>query len=342
MQKRVRVAINGLGRIGRAFLKLAATEEAIELVAVNDLGHLENLVYLLKYDSVYGRRDNFKVEAQAGALVVNGQPLKFIQEREPANLPWAELRVDVVVESTGFFEDYAAARKHLEAGAHKVVITAPAKGEPGPGVNGATVLMGINEDKLATCQISSNASCTTNAASPVIQIMGESVGVAKALLNTVHAYTASQKLVDAPDQGDFRRGRAAAVNTVPSTTGAAKAVTKVVTGLDNLFDGLAVRVPVASGSLVDVTFLAKRSTNVEEINKIMRAAAGQKRWQGIFTVTEEPLVSSDILGNTHASIADLAFTKVVGGDLVKILAWYDNEVGYANTLVRHVIITGQA
>jgi len=206
-----------------------------------------------------------------------------------------------------------------------------------PGIPGGTILLGVNEEKFSGCQISSNASCTTNAASPVIQIMLGSVGIEKAVLNTVHGYTATQKLVDAPDSKDFRRGRAAAVNIVPSTTGAAIAVTKAIPELSGFFDGVAVRVPTITGSLVDVTFIAKRPTSVEEVNNILRQAAASPRWQGIFAVTEEDLVSSDIVGRLEASIADLQFTKVIGGNLVKILAWYDNEAGYANTLVNHVI-----
>ena len=333
------MAINGLGRIGRAFLKIAARRPELELVAINDLGELENLAYLLRYDSAYGR-STLKIETRENELVVEGQPIRFFQIKEPAQLPWGQLGVEVVVESTGVFESFAKARAHLDAGAHKVVITAPVKDEPIPGVIGATVLLGVNEDKFAGCQISSNASCTTNAASPVIQIMLATVGIEKAILNTVHAYTASQKIVDSPDARDWRRGRAAAWNIVPSTTGAAIAVTKAIPELAGLFDGIAIRVPVLTGSLVDVTFLAKRQTSVEEVNSLLKQAAGEERWKGIFAVTEEEFVSADIVGAPYASIADLQFTKVVGGNLVKILAWYDNEVGYAHTLVGHVLKVG--
>lgn len=336
----VRVAINGLGRIGRAFLRVAISRPELLVVAANDLGGLDNLAYLLKYDSVYGRSP-LEISVRAGYLKIADRSIKFLQEREPAKLPWRDLQIDVVVESTGFFTTYEAARAHLDAGSRKVVISAPVKGESTPGVAGATVLLGVNEDRLAACQISSNASCTTNAASPVLQIMSETVGVEKAVLNTVHGYTASQKLVDAPDDRDFRRGRAAGVNIIPSTTGAAEALTEAMTNLRDLFDGIAIRVPVLTGSLADITFIAKRRTSSEEINEILRQAAKEERWREIFATTEEPLVSSDIIASPYGSVADLTLTKVVGGNLVKILAWYDNEVGYAHTLVLHVIRAGR-
>lgn len=337
--KSVRVAINGLGRIGRAFLKLAIQRPELKIVAINDLGLLENLAYLLRYDSAYGR-SGLDVKVADGTLTVNGQSIKFLQEPNPGQLPWSSLGVDVVVESSGFFTTYEKARAHLTAGAHKVVVTAPLKGEPTPGVVGGTVLMGINEEKLASCQISSNASCTTNSVSPIIKIMLDSIGIEKAILNTVHAYTSSQRLVDSPDPRDFRRGRAGAHNIIPSTTGAAIAVTKAIPELENKFDGIALRVPVVVGSIADLTFVAKRVTTVEEVNAVLRQAAKEPRWQGVFSVTEEPLVSSDIIGSPYAAIADLALTKVVDGTLVKIMSWYDNELGYSQTLIQHVIKTG--
>lgn len=220
------------------------------------------------------------------------------------------------------------------------MITAPAKGEPPAGIPCATVLMGINEVALKTCQLSSNASCTTNCASPVIAVMNETIGVEKAMLSTVHAYTATQKLVDSPDAKDWRRGRAAAANIVPSTTGAATAVTEIITDLQGKFDGVALRVPVITGSLTDITFIAKRKTSVEEVNKLLKEAAGSPRWQGILEYSEEDLVSSDIIGNLHPSIVDSKFTRVVDGTLVKVLAWYDNELGYTHSLIEHVIKTG--
>ncbi len=337
--KKIRVAINGLGRIGRAFLKLAIKRSEIQLAAVNDLGDLNNLAYLLKYDSAYGQ-SGLAIETKDGQLVVEGQTIHFFQEREPKRLPWHDLAIAVVVEATGRFENYEAAKAHIDAGARKVVVSAPIKGEPVPGIPGATVLMGINEEKLTVCQITSNGSCTTNSASPVLQILHETIGIEKAILNTVHGYTATQKLVDAPDARDFRRGRAAAANIVPATTGAASAVTQAITALAGKFDGIAVRVPVLAGSIADITFLARRGTTVEEVNRILKKAAGESRWKNIFSVTEEPLVSSDIVGSPYASIADLALTKVVGGNLVKVMAWYDNEMGYTHTLIQHVIKTG--
>ncbi|OHA88921.1 MAG: type I glyceraldehyde-3-phosphate dehydrogenase [Candidatus Zambryskibacteria bacterium RIFCSPHIGHO2_02_FULL_43_14] len=328
MTKVTRVAINGAGRIGRAFYKLAIECPEIEVVAINDLGDRENIEYLLRHDTVYGKW--------------NGKfDVKFLQEKNPSKLPWKEFDIDIAVESTGFFTTYAGAKAHLDAGAKRVVVTAPMKDEPIPEIEGATVLMGVNEEKLATCQITSNASCTTNAGSPLIAILDEALGIEKALLNTTHGYTASQSLVDGPSKRGFREGRAAAANIVPSSTGAAIAVTKAFTKLQGLFDGISMRVPVAAGSIVDVTFIAKRETSVEEINSILKKAAGEKRWEGVFTVTEEELVSSDILGSTYGSIADLNMTRVVGGTLVKVVAWYDNEMGYAYTLVNHVIKLGQ-
>lgn len=333
------MAINGLGRIGRAFLKLAMRSDDIDVVAINDLGELENLAYLLRYDSAYGRSE-LKIEVKADQLIIDGRPIICLHEKDPAQLPWSRLSIGVVVESTGFFENYDEARRHIDAGARKVVISAPAKGKAPAGLTTGTILMGLNDEQLDRCQISSNASCTTNAASPVIKILHESLGIEKAMLSTVHAYTASQKLVDAPDAKDFRRGRAAAANIVPSTTGAATAVTEAMPELTGRFNGIAIRVPVITGSLVDLTFVAKRHTSKDEINSMLKKAAAEPRWQRIFTTTNEPLVSSDIVGNTHASIADLGFTTVVDGNLVKVLSWYDNEMGYAHTLVEHVIKTG--
>ena len=337
----IRVAINGFGRIGRAFFKLAQEYEELSITAINDLGDLENLAYLLKYDSVYGISP-LEISSREGTLTVNGKESAFISEKDPTKLPWKKYGIDIVVEATGIFESYEKARVHLDAGARRVVLTAPAKDEPPEGLAGATVLMGINDEALKTCQISSNASCTTNAGGPLMQILHESIGIEKALLNTVHGYTATQSLVDSPTKGkDMRRGRAAAHNIVPSTTGAAIAVTKAIPDLAGAFDGIAIRVPVVSGSIVDVTFISKRETSKEEVNDLLTKAAADARWKNIFTVTNEQLVSSDIVGTRFASIADLNFTRVVGGNLVKVLAWYDNEMGYAATLVEHVVKTGR-
>lgn len=340
--KKIRVAINGFGRIGRAFLKVARERQEIEVVAVNDLGSIKNFAYLLKYDTAYGVSP-FEVTAdeKKGVLVVDGQEVQFVSEKDPTMLPWKKMGIDVVVESTGLFTSAEKAMAHITAGAKRVVVSAPIKDAPDAAVKGETVLMGMNESKLETCQISSNASCTTNAGSPLIAILDETLGIEKAVLNTVHGYTASQSLVDGPSKKDLREGRAAAMNIVPSSTGAAIAVTEVATQLRGKFDGISIRVPVVTGSIVDVTFISKRETNAEEVNNILKKAAKDPRWNGIFTVTEEPLVSHDIIGDRHASIADLAMTRVVDGNLVKVMAWYDNEMGYTHTLVEHVVKAGR-
>ena len=332
-----KVAINGFGRIGRAFLKVAWDNPSLEIVAVNDLGSIESLAYLLRHDTVY-RDWGHKVDVKAGALVIDGKVVQFISEKDGTKLPWKDLAVDIVVESTGLFTSYEKAKFHLDAGAKKVVISAPSKDEPG-GPQSETILMSINEDKFGTCDITSNASCTTNAASPLIAILDEALGIEKAILNTVHGYTASQSLVDGPSKKDLREGRAAAQNIVPSSTGAAIAVTKAFPSLAGLFDGISIRVPVPAGSIVDVTFISKKPTTAEEVNAILKKAATDSRWANIFAVTEEPLVSSDILGKPQASIADLEMTRVVGGNLVKVMGWYDNEMGYTHTLVEHVVKT---
>lgn len=335
----MKIAINGFGRIGRAFLKVSWDRPEIEVVAVNDLGSIESLAYLLRHDTVY-HDWNHKVEVSGTDLVIEGRTVKFLSEKDTLKLPWKELGIDVVVESTGLFTSYDKAKFHLDQGAKKVVITAPSKGAEGA-VHGETILLGINEEKFGTADITSNASCTTNATSPLIAILHEAIGIDKAILNTVHGYTGTQALVDGPNKKDLREGRAAAQNIVPSSTGAAIAVTLAFPELKGLFDGISIRVPVPAGSIVDVTFIAKRATTKEEVNDILTKASLNPRWKNIFTVTNEPLVSSDILGNSHASIADLAMTRVVGGNLVKVLGWYDNEMGYTYTLVDHVIKTGE-
>lgn len=344
----IRVAINGFGRIGRAFVREVATQPEFEVVAVNDLGSLENLAYLLTYDTVYGRAP-FSVETRAGqeggtgALLINGKEVAFLSEKDPAQLPWKDLAVDVVIESTGFFTDYEKAHAHVLAGAKHVIISAPVK-EENP--LGATVLMGLEDEvaagKVKTCPVTSNASCTTNAASPVVTILDESIGIEKAILSTTHAYTASQSIVDGPSKKDLKEGRAAAQNIVPTSTGAAIAVTKAYPELTGKFDGISLRVPVPAGSIADITFVAKRATSAEEVNDILRRAAKDARWHGVFSATDEELVSSDIVGQRYASIADLGMTRVVDGNLVKVLAWYDNEAGYTHTLVMHALMAGKA
>ncbi len=336
--KTLKVGINGFGRIGRAFLKVAWDKPEIEIVAVNDLGSIESLAYLLRHDTVYRNWDH-KVEVSGTDLIIDGRKVKFLSEKDTTKLPWKEFEIDVVVESTGLFTSFDKAKFHLDQGAKKVVISAPSKGVEGT-VHGETILLGINEEKFGTADITSNASCTTNATSPLIAILHEAIGIDKAILNTVHGYTGTQALVDGPSKKDLREGRAAAQNIVPSSTGAAIAVTLAFPELVGLFDGISIRVPVPAGSIVDVTFIAKRVTTKEEVNEILTKASLGPRWKNIFTVTNEPLVSSDILGNPHASIADLAMTRVVGGNLVKVLGWYDNEMGYTYTLVDHVIKTG--
>lgn len=337
--KKIKVAINGFGRIGRAFLKLAWDNPNLEVVAVNDLGTIESLSYLLKYDTVY-RKWNKDIKIENGNIIIDGREVKFISEKDTTKLPWRDLDIDVVVESTGLFTAYEKAKFHLDCGAKKVVISAPAKGDGS--FPGEMILLSVNEEKFGTCDITSNASCTTNAASPIIGILDEALGIEKAILNTVHGYTASQALVDGPSKKDLREGRAGACNIVPSSTGAAISVAKVYPALNNLFDGISIRVPVPAGSIVDITFISKKNTTKEEVNEILKNASKTERWNKLFITSEEPLVSSDILGESHACIADLEMTRVVGGNLVKVLGWYDNEMGYTHTLIDHVIKTGQA
>ncbi|MEK7654220.1 MAG: type I glyceraldehyde-3-phosphate dehydrogenase [Patescibacteria group bacterium] len=337
-----KIAINGFGRIGRLFFRQAFGQKGIDIVAINDLGDIDNLAYLLKFDSVYRTYDkevSFDRDASGigGHLIVGGKKIQVIQEKEMTKLPWGVMKVDVVVESTGAFESFEKAAPHVTAaGAKRVVISAPAKDEEGV-AGGKTILMGINEDQLGTCQVSSNGSCTTNATSPVVAVLNEALGIQKAMLSTTHAYTATQSLTDAPTKGkDFRRGRAAATNIVPSSTGAAVSVTRGLPELKGKFDGIALRVPVITGSLADITMLMKKKTTVEEVNSILKAASEGKRWKGILGYTKEQLVSSDTIGMQYAALVDSQYTKVVDGDLVKVLSWYDNEWGYVTTLVDHV------
>jgi len=337
----IRIAINGAGRIGRAFLKLAQSTPEVEVVAINDLGDIENIAYLLRYDTAYGAvQFPVSVKEDKKALIINGKEVEFLSEKNPADLPWKYLNIDVAIEATGAFATFKKAKAHIDAGAKKVIITAPAKDDPADETQ-ATILMGINDEKLKTCQITSNASCTTNAAAPVIEILNQKIGIEKAILNTVHGYTASQSIVDGPNKKDWKEGRAAAQNIVPTSTGAAKAVIKAVPELEGKFDGLAMRVPIVSGSIADITFIAKRETSVEEVNKILKEAAAEEKWRGIFTVTEDPIVSSDIIGSLYGSVADLGLTRVVDKNLVKVCAWYDNEMGYANTLIKHILKMGK-
>ena len=329
----MRISINGFGRIGRAFFRLALEEPGIQIVAINDLADLENLAYLLKNDTVYGKFDK-EIEIQEKSFIINGKEILFFQEKDPKNLPWENLKIDLVVEATGAFSDYNKAKAHIEAGAKKVIITAPAKGEEDK--EGKMVLLGINDKDLIKFDVISNGSCTTNAVAPVMKILQEKIGIKKAVLNTIHAYTSTQRLVDGPNLKDWRRGRAASQNIVPSSTGAAKCVGKVMKDLDGKFDGIALRVPVVCGSIADITFVSKKDTSVEEINKIFKEASEEKNWKGIVEATDEQLVSSDIIKTIVPAIIDLSFTKVIDRDLVKILVWYDNEWAYSWTLLQQI------
>ncbi len=341
--KTIRVGINGMGRIGRAFFRLAQNNPEIEVVAVNDLGDIDNIAYLMKYDTAYGPAQfGVGVKEDKKALIVNEKEIAFLSEKDPANLPWGAMNVDIIVESTGAFTTYEKAKAHLNAGAKRVVITAPVKDAPADDSQ-ATILMGVNCDLLkeGKLTITSNASCTTNAGAPLIQILNEKIGIEKAVLSTVHGYTASQSIVDGPNKKDWKEGRAGAQNIVPTSTGAAIAVTKVITDLEGKFDGLSMRVPIVAGSIADITFIAKRNTSVEEVNNILREAGESEHWQGIFATIDDPIVSSDIVGSLYGSIADLGLTRVIGGNLVKVCAWYDNEMGYTATLIKHVLKMGQ-
>src|SRR5918998_138194 len=334
-----RIAINGLGRVGRTFLKLAIEHPALEVVAANDIADSNSLVYLLKYDSAYGRYPkSVATDAADGRtwLRLGDHRVELLHERNPASLPWQALGIDVVVEATGVFETYAEARAHLDAGAAHVVLTAPAKDEDTD--EARTVLMGVNPEALRTTRISSNGSCTTNSAASVVEVLRQRIGVQKALLNTVHGYTATQTLVDSPVRGrDLRRGRAAAANIVPATTGAAIAVARAIPALRGKFDGVAMRVPVLTGSLSSIVAVTSRPTTVEEVNAVLSRASQESRWSGVLATTEDPLVSSDIVGDPHGAIVDLSLTKVVDGDLCAVYSWYDNEFGFANTLLAHVL-----
>lgn len=345
---KIRVAINGFGRIGRNYFKQAFEKDEIEIVAFNDLGDLENMAYLLRYDTIYGRYNkDIKYEISnvefhniksAGKLIVDGKEILVFQEQDPKHLPWKELDIDVVIESTGFFTDYAKASLHLEAGAKRVVISAPAKGDV------EHILIGTNDDKFNSNlqKITSDASCTTNAVTPLLAIMSENPGILKAMMNTIHGYTATQSLVDGPGKkGDFLRGRAAAQNIVPSHTGAADAVLKSMPIFDGIFEAIAMRVPVITGSIVDLTFIAKRNVTAKEINDIFKEAAKSDKWKNVIKVVEEPLVSSDIIGEPYPAIVDLTLTKVTAGDMVKVFSWYDNEWGYTTSLVEHSIRVGK-
>ncbi|MCA4131534.1 type I glyceraldehyde-3-phosphate dehydrogenase [Arthrobacter sp. M4] len=321
-----RIGINGFGRIGRNFFRAALSQGAdLEIVAVNDLTSPETLAHLLKYDSVGGRLKE-SVEVNDGQLVVDGKPIKVLAERDPANLPWGDLGVDIVIESTGFFTKAAAAKKHLEAGAKKVLISAPATDED------VTIVMGVNHEQYdpAAHNIISNASCTTNCLGPLAKVINDAFGIERGLMTTVHAYTADQNLQDGP-HGDLRRARAAAINMVPTSTGAAKAIGLVLPELKGKLDGYAIRVPVPTGSATDLTVTVSREVTVAEVNAAVKTAA-EAELKGILSYVDAPIVSSDIVGDATSSIFDAGLTKVIGNQ-VKVVSWYDNEWGYSNRLV---------
>lgn len=331
----VKIAINGFGRIGRNAFKIAFDRGDTEIVAINDITEPQVLAHLLKYDSNYGTYDK-DVSFDDQNLYVEGKAIKVLAEKDPAALPWKDLDVDIVIESTGLFVEPEKAKVHLEAGAKKVVISAPAKGD-----GAKTIVLGVNEDAITKDDlIISNASCTTNCIAPVMKVLEDNIGIDKAMMTTIHSYTASQKLQDAPAK-DLREARSAAENIVPTTTGASKAAALTIPSLQGKFNGLSVRVPTPVVSLSDITAVTKRATSKEEINDLFRKAAADPYYQGILDATEEELVSIDYRGNSHSAIVDLKLTDVIGGTLIKVIAWYDNEWGYSNRLVELAVDLGK-
>lgn len=332
---KTRVAINGFGRIGRNAFKVAFERSDLEIVAINDLTDTKTLAHLLKHDSNYGTYDK-KVGYDESDIIVDGKRIKVLAEQDPGLLPWNELKIDVVIESTGFFVDPAKASAHIMAGAKKVVLSAPAKGE-----GATTIVLGVNDDALGKASdIVSNASCTTNCITPVAAVIEQHFGIEKAMMTTVHSYTASQKLQDAPAK-DLREARNAAENIVPTTTGASIAAAQALPALQGIFGGLSIRVPTPVVSLSDFVIITKKSVTVEAVNEAFKKAAKEPYYQGILDVTEEELVSSDFIGNSHSAIVDLNLTAVIGGNMLKVVAWYDNEWGYSNRLVEVVADVGR-
>ncbi len=331
----LKIAINGFGRIGRNAFKIAQSTDGVEVIAVNDLADTKTLAHLLKHDSNYGIYHQ-EVGFDEQNIIVDGKKIRVLAEKDPSVLPWGDLGIDIVVESTGLFTKREDAQKHLDAGAKRVVLSAPAKGEDVP-----TYVIGANEDKItAQDTIISNASCTTNCITPVMAVLEEHFGVEKSLMTTVHSYTASQRLQDAPAK-DIREARNAAENIVPTTTGASKAAARALPQLKGIFDGMSIRVPTPVVSISDITFVSKKETTIEEVNKVLLEAASSKRLEGILAYTEDELVSIDYRGNSHSAIVDAKLTNVVGGNLVKVVAWYDNEWGYSNRLVEQVVNVGR-
>lgn len=327
----MKIAINGMGRIGRAALKLILDTEGLEVVAVNDIISIENLVYLIKYDTVYGIYEK-ELSHDGATLIVGDRRIRYSTIKNPEELPWKENGIDLVIESTGLFTLREDAEKHIRAGAKTVIISAPTKSKDTP-----TVVHGVNSADGRKVSIFSCASCTTNNISPVVEILDRRIGINKAIMTTIHAYTASQHIVDAPSKGNFRMGRAGAANLVPTTTGAAIATTKALPRLKGRFDGVAIRTPIPVGSLSDLTFVTQIPVTVETVNAIFEEEAKTDRYAKVLAVTTEPIVSSDIIKNPYASIIDLSMTRVVDGDLLKIMAWYDNEWGFTNQMIREIL-----
>ena len=331
----IKLAINGFGRIGRSALKIAFGRKDVNIVAINDLADTKTLAHLLKYDSSYGIYDE-NIKFDDNHIIIDNKKIQVFAEKDPTNLPWKKLGVDVVIESTGFFTDPEKAKAHITAGAKKVVISAPPKGE-----GAKTIVLGVNEDTLTKDDIIiSNASCTTNCIAPIMKVLEDNFGIEKAMMTTVHSYTASQKLQDAPGK-DLRESRAAAENIVPTTTGASKAAALTIPSLKGKFNGLSVRVPTPVVSLSDITAVLSRNTTIEELNTLFEAFSKDPYYEGILGVSHEELVSSDYRGNAHSCVVDLPLTDVVGGNLIKIVAWYDNEWGYSNRLVELAVDFGE-
>lgn len=326
----MRIAINGMGRIGRAALKVINETPGLEVVAVNDIVPIENTAYLLKYDTVYGVYEK-DVSHVGNVLLVDGQEIQYTSIRTPEELPWAAQKVDLVIESTGVFTSGEDAERHIKAGAKTVVISAPTKSTDTP-----TVVHGVNS-KDGSASVFSCASCTTNNISPVVEVLGRRIGIKKAIMTTVHAYTASQGIVDAPSKKNFRMGRAGAQNLIPTTTGAAIATTKALPEYVGKFDGVAIRVPVPVGSISDMVFVTERPVTVEEVNQILEEEAKTERYAHVLDTTTDPIVSSDIIKNPYASTVDLSMTRVVDGDLLKVMTWYDNEWGFTNQMIRQIL-----
>lgn len=331
----IKVAINGFGRIGRNAFKILGERKDAEVVAINDITDAKTLAHLLKYDSTYGTYEK-KVEAKENSIVVDGKEITIYAEKEPANLPWGKLGVDVVIESTGFFTKPELAKAHIDAGAKRVIISAPAKGE-----GAKTIVLGVNEGIIEDSdEILSNASCTTNCIAPIMKVLEDNFGVEKAMMTTVHSYTGSQRLLDAPAK-DLREARSAAENIVPTTTGASKAAALTIPTLKDHFTGLSVRVPTPVVSLADITAIIKRDTTIEELNELFTKVSKEKYYDGIIGVTNEELVSSDFVGDPRSCIVDLPLTDVVCGNMIKIVAWYDNEWGYSNRLIELALDYGE-